>query len=108
MKATEQHINRSRQARQSSYHYRISKAVAKVAKVILIVIGAIVGLTIGSHSGAEAAALYHSLAITCHRCGVNVFDYFCDIIDRCAAWPPNTPIEKYRDLLPDRWKPSQK
>ncbi len=54
---------------------------------------------------AEAAALYHSLAITCHRCGVNVFDYFCD---RCAAWPPNTPIEKYRDLLPDRWKPSQK
>lgn len=65
-------------------------------------------LTIGSHSGAEAAALYHSLAITCHWCGVNVFDYFCDIIDRCAAWPPNTPIEKYRDLLPDRWKPSQK
>ena len=65
-------------------------------------------LTIGSHTGAEAAALYHSLAITCHRCGVNVFDYFCDIIDRCAAWPPNTPIEKYRDLLPDRWSPSQK
>ena len=61
-------------------------------------------LTIGSHSGAEAAALYHSLAITCHRCGVNVFEYFCDIIDRCAAWPPNTPIEKYRDILPDRWR----
>lgn len=65
-------------------------------------------LTIGSHSGAEAAALYHSLAVTCHRCGVNVYDYFCDIIDRCAAWPPNTPIEKYRDLLPDRWKPQSK
>lgn len=47
MKATEQHINRSRQARQSSYQYRISKAVAKVAKMILIVIGVIVGLTIG-------------------------------------------------------------
>lgn len=65
-------------------------------------------LTIGSHTGAETAALYHSLAITCHQKGVNIFDYFCDIIDRCAAWPPNTPIEKYRDLLPDRWKPSQK
>lgn len=65
-------------------------------------------LTIGSHSGAEAAALYHSLAITCHRCGVNVYDYFCDVIDRCAAWPPNSPLEKYRELLPDRWKPSQK
>lgn len=65
-------------------------------------------LTIGSHSGAEVAALYHSLAITCHRCGVNVYDYLCDIIDRCASWPPNTPLEKYRDLLPDRWKPAQK
>ncbi|MCM1142409.1 MAG: IS66 family transposase [Muribaculum sp.] len=65
-------------------------------------------LTIGSHTGAETAALYHSLAITCHRCGVNLFEYFCDIIDRCAAWPPNTPIEKYRDLLPDRWQPTQK
>lgn len=65
-------------------------------------------LTIGSHAGAEAAVLYHSLAITCHRRGVNTFDYFCDIIDRCAAWPPNTPIEKYRDLLPDRWKQIQK
>lgn len=65
-------------------------------------------LTIGSHTGAETAALYHSLAITCHRCGINVFEYFCEIIDRCAAWPPNTPIEKYRDLLPDRWKSTQK
>ncbi|RHU30474.1 hypothetical protein DXD68_01200 [Parabacteroides sp. TM07-1AC] len=65
-------------------------------------------LTIGSHTGAEAAALYHSLAITCHRCGVYVFDYFCDIIDKCAAWAPNTPIEKYRDLLPDRWIHTQK
>lgn len=65
-------------------------------------------LTIGSHTGAEAAALYHSLAITCHRCGVNVYDYLCDIISRCAAWPPNTPLEKYRELLPDRWNPSQK
>lgn len=60
-------------------------------------------LTIGSHTGAEIAALYHSLTITCHRCGVNIFDYLCDIINKCAAWPPNTPIEKYRDLLPDRW-----
>ena len=65
-------------------------------------------LTMGSHAGAEAAVLYHSLAITCRMCGVNVYDYFCDVIDRCAAWPPNTPLEKYRDLLPDRWKPLEK
>lgn len=64
-------------------------------------------LTIGSHTGTEATVLYHSLAITCHQCGVNIFEYFCDIIDQCAAWPPNTPIEKYRNLLLDRWKPTQ-
>ncbi|WP_278724514.1 hypothetical protein [Bacteroides finegoldii] len=61
-------------------------------------------LTIGSHTGAKGAVLYRSLAITCHRCGINIFEYFCDIIDRCAAWPLNTPIENYRDLLSDRWK----
>lgn len=59
-------------------------------------------LTIGSHTGAEVVVLYHSLAITCNRGGINIFEYFCNIIDRCATWPPNTPIDKYRDLLPDR------
>lgn len=44
----------------------------------------------------------------CHRCGINVFEYLCDIIDRCAAWFPNTSIEKYRDLLPGKWKQTQK
>ena len=65
-------------------------------------------LTMGSHTGAEVAVLYYSLAITCLRCGVNVYDYFCDVIDRCAAWPPGTPLEQYRELLPDRWKPAEK
>lgn len=63
-------------------------------------------LTIGSHKGAEVAALYHSIAISCHQCKVNIFNYLCDIITRCTEWPPNTPIEKYRDLLPNRWTPS--
>jgi len=35
-------------------------------------------------------------------------EYLCDIIDRCTAWPPNTSIEKYRDLLLDKWKQTQK
>lgn len=64
-------------------------------------------LTVGSHTGSEVAVLYHSLVITCHKCGINVFEYLCDIIDRCAAWPHNTHIDKYRDLLPDRWKKTQ-
>lgn len=50
-------------------------------------------LTIGSHTGAEVVVLYHSLAITCHRCEINIFEYFCDIIAHCAAWSPNTLID---------------
>ena len=65
-------------------------------------------LTIDSHAGTEVAVLYHSLAITCHRYSINVFEYLCDIIDRCTAWPPNTPIEIYRNLLSDRWKQTQR
>lgn len=43
MKATREHKDfRSRQARQSSYQYRISKAV----KVVAIVIGAVIGMAL--------------------------------------------------------------
>ncbi len=43
MKATRKHKDiRSRQARQSSYHYRISKAV----KMVAIVIGAVIGIVL--------------------------------------------------------------
>ena len=33
--------------------------------------------------------------------------YICDVIEKTAEWQPNTPLEKYRDLLPDRWKKQQ-
>ncbi len=36
---------------------------------------------------------------------LDLYEYFLDIINTTAKWPPNTPLEKYRDLLPDRWKP---
>lgn len=43
MKATGKHKdNRSRQARQSSYHYRISQAV----KVVGVIIGAVIGIAL--------------------------------------------------------------
>ena len=43
MKATRKHKdNSSRQARQSSYHYRISKAV----KAVAIIIGAVIGIAL--------------------------------------------------------------
>lgn len=43
MKATEQHINRSRQARQSSYHYRI---ITRAVKAVAIIIGAVIGIAL--------------------------------------------------------------
>ena len=32
------------------------------------------------------------------------FEYISDVINKAAALPPNTPLEKYRILLPDKWK----
>lgn len=58
----------------------------------------------GSHKGAERASVYFSIAMSCRLNGINMFDYVTDMLNRCAAMPPTTPIEKYRDLLPDRWR----
>ena len=58
----------------------------------------------GSHEGAGRAAILYSIAISCRLNGINLFEYICDVIEKTAEWQPNTPWEKYRDLLPDRWK----
>ncbi|WP_418858814.1 transposase domain-containing protein [Segatella sp.] len=44
------------------------------------------------------------MAISCRLNGINLFEYICDVIEKTVEWQPNTPLEKYRDLLPDRWK----
>ena len=61
-------------------------------------------LFFGSHTGARRAAMFYSLACSCRWQGVNFFKYISDIINKAAAMPPRTPLSKYRDLLPDRWK----
>ncbi|MGL5912844.1 MAG: transposase domain-containing protein, partial [Bacteroidales bacterium] len=53
---------------------------------------------------AERGAILYTIALSCKMNGVNMFKYLTDIINRTAEWQPNTPIEKYRDLLPDKWK----
>lgn len=58
----------------------------------------------GSHEGAGRAAILYSIAISCRLNGINLFEYICDVIEKTAEWQPNTPLEKYRNLLPDRWK----
>lgn len=61
-------------------------------------------LFFGSHTGARRAAMFYSLACSCRLQGVNFFKYISDIINKAAAIPPRTPLSKYRDLQPDRWK----
>ena len=61
----------------------------------------------GSHEGASRAAILYSIAISCRLNGINLFEYICDVIEKTVEWQPNTPLEKYRDLLPDRWKKQQ-
>lgn len=63
-------------------------------------------LFFGSHKGGETAAMYLSLVVSCRLNGINVMEYITDILNRCASWNPTTPIDRYRDLLPDRWKPA--
>ena len=58
----------------------------------------------GSHEGARRGAILYSIAISCKLNGINLFEYISDVIEKAIEWQPNTPLEKYRDLLPDRWK----
>lgn len=62
-------------------------------------------LFFGSHKGGQTAAMYLSLVVSCRLNGVNVMEYISDILNRCCSWAPTTPLEEYRELLPDRWKP---
>ena len=64
-------------------------------------------LFFGSHKGGETAAMYLSLVVSCRLNGVNVMEYISDIVNRGASWNPATPLERYRDLLSDRWKQSK-
>ena len=37
-------------------------------------------------------------------CAAELREYISDVINKAATLPPRTPISKYRDLLPDKWK----
>lgn len=61
-------------------------------------------LFFGSHEGAGRAAVLYSIAISCKLNGINMFEYIKDVIDKTVEWQPNTKLDKYRELLPDRWE----
>jgi hypothetical protein len=47
--------------------------------------------------------MFYSLTLSCMLNGVDAFEYFTDVIDKVAQMNPKSPIEKYRELLPDKW-----
>lgn len=61
-------------------------------------------LFFGSHQGAQNGAILYTLAISCKMRGINFYDYMVDIINRTIGWSPNKNLDKYRNLLPDRWE----
>jgi transposase len=54
----------------------------------------------GSVEGGQTAALYMTLVQTCHRLGVDPFEYLKDVFTRL----PSTPISEIDQFLPDRWR----
>jgi hypothetical protein len=57
-----------------------------------------------SERGARATALFLGLLHSCKACGVNPWEYFDDVLRRIMSHPVN----RLRELLPDRWQPLPK
>ena len=57
-----------------------------------------------SERGARATALFLGLVHSCKACGVNPWEYFDDVLRRIMSHPVN----RLRELLPDRWQPLPK
>ena len=48
--------------------------------------------------------MFYSLTLPCMLIGIDSFEYFTDVIDSVARMKPKSPVEQYRELLPDKWK----
>jgi transposase len=57
-----------------------------------------------SERGARATALFLGLLHSCKACGVNPWEYFDDMLRPIMSHPVN----RLRELLPDRWQPLSK
>jgi transposase len=55
----------------------------------------------GSERGAKATALFLGLIQSCKACCVNPWEYLDDMLRRIMSHP----INRLRELLPDRWQP---
>lgn len=58
-------------------------------------------LFFGSHEGAERSAVLYTLALSCRMHKLDFFQYIKTILEKTSDWQPNTPLGRYRELLPD-------
>lgn len=65
-------------------------------------------LFFGSNKGAERRALFYTLAISCRNNNINTLEYLTILLNKVAALPPNSKLEVYRDMLPDKWEKEAK
>ena len=61
-------------------------------------------LFVGSERGGRAAALFMGLIASCKARGLNPWEYFDDMLRRIMSHPVN----RLRELLPDKWEPLPK
>lgn len=61
-------------------------------------------LFFGSHAGAKRYAVLLSLACSCRQLGINFRQYIIDTLNAASKLPPTTPQDKWRQLLPDKYK----
>ena len=60
-------------------------------------------LFFGSHDGAERSAVLYTLALSCRMHKLDFFQYIKAVLEKTSEWQPNTPLSKYRELLPDKF-----
>ena len=61
-------------------------------------------LFFGSHAGAKRYAILLSLACSCRQLGINFRQYIIDTLNAASKLPPTAPLDKWRLLLPDKYK----
>lgn len=61
-------------------------------------------LFFGSHAGAKRYAVLLSLACSCRQLGINFRQYIIDTLNAASKLPPTASQDKWRQLLPDKYK----
>lgn len=61
-------------------------------------------LFFGSHAGAKRYAVLLSLACSCRQLGINFRQYIIDTLNVASKLPPTAPQDRWRQLLPDKYK----